>query len=67
MENLRSIATRLTLIIIIILGICFQGIYYSEPVYAWNNVGTHPTINEYAYDSFLSQWMPNDQYLKQAS
>ena len=67
MENLRSIATRLTLIIIIILGICFQGIYYSEPVYAWNNVGTHPTINGYAYDSFLSQWMPNDQYLKQAS
>lgn len=34
---------------------------------AYNNVNAHPSINGYAYDTFVNVYMPNDQYLKAAS
>jgi len=39
----------------------------TERTFAWDNVEGHPFINEFAYNNFVGQWMPSDQYLKQAS
>jgi hypothetical protein len=67
MENIRTIVFRTILILAIISGLCFQEYFNTQPVSAWNNLGVHPSINELAYDSFVSNWMPSDQYLKQAT
>lgn|GEM_PF-1021777 len=70
MENIRTITTismRISLVLVLLLGFVFQGVYNPKPVDAWNNIGTHPGINEFAYNSFLSQWQPNDPNFKLAS
>lgn len=59
MEAIRSL--RLIVIPIMVLLLTIPG------AYAWNNVGVHPGVNELAYNAYVNQWMPYDQYLKQAS
>ncbi|MCD1295461.1 hypothetical protein CUJ83_10665 [Methanocella sp. CWC-04] len=60
MENNRAIKVMAALVLIFVLLIPANAL-------AYNNVGVHPRINEYAFDQFESTWMKNDQYLKQAS
>jgi len=59
---------------VMVLSIIFQGTYDPPIAYAWDNIGdypqeegVHPAINKAAYDTFVSQRMPTDQYLKNAS
>lgn len=59
MEDIRAI--RIAVISILLLLLCTQG------AYAWNNIGVHPGINEYAYNGFIGQYMRSDPYLKQSS
>jgi hypothetical protein len=40
---------------------------WSPGALAYNNVNAHPSINGYAYDTFVKFYMPYDQYLKSAS
>jgi hypothetical protein len=63
MENFRvvKISILAAAAAAVLLLLCAQG------ALAWNNVGVHPTINEYALNSFTGQWMPYDPYLKYAS
>lgn len=75
MEN-RRIGTiiRIAMVSVMVLSIIFQGTYDPPIAYAWDNIGdypqeegVHPAINKAAYDTFVSQRMPTDQYLKNAS
>jgi hypothetical protein len=61
MENFRAV--KILLLLIAASAI----LLYAPGALAYNNVGSHPTINQMAFDTFVSQYMPADQYLKSAS
>jgi len=74
-ENIRiGIIIRIAMALVMALTIIFQGTYDPPIAYAWDNLGdypqeegVHPAVNKAAYDSFVSQRMPSDPYLKDAS
>ncbi len=68
MENSRAIrAMRIILAAVIVLSPFVLVGAGTERTFGWDNVEGHPFINEFAYNNFVGQWMPSDQYLKQAS
>jgi hypothetical protein len=68
MENSRAIKTiRIILSAVIVLSSFVLVGAGTERTFGWDNVEGHPFINEFAYNNFVGQWMPSDQYLKQAS
>jgi hypothetical protein len=68
MENSRAVKTILvTMGAVLVLSLCAQGFLSTQKAYAWDNVSTHPVINEFAFNNFVGQWMPYDPYLKNAN
>jgi hypothetical protein len=62
MEDLRVVKLLMILAAALaVLLLCAPG------VLAYNNVGSHPTINQMAYGSFVNYYMSDDPYLKMAS
>jgi hypothetical protein len=59
MEDLRTLrrAALMALLIVLVIG----------PAQSWDNAKAHPKINELAFDRFVTEWMPKDENLKQAS
>ncbi|HEY3273953.1 MAG TPA: hypothetical protein VGJ92_09335 [Methanocella sp.] len=63
MENFRSVKILLAAAAAsaVLLLLCSPG------ALAYNNMNAHPSINGYAYETFVNVYMPYDQYLKTAS
>ena len=60
MENLRILKSAI--IVIIVMHLLLPG-----PSTAYNQVKTHPEINDLAYERFVRDWMPNDASLDNCS